>query len=315
MDSEFDCIETITDGAQLSSLNPDLRDRVEEMGLYNKSGEDPTSVSFVGLIGHRDSLYLFVPKCSPSLVGEDLQEYAATIFRVLSRFKSDYSLSIEERNSVYANPRASHQPLDLFHAYESLIDDWIKFGIWSQRSESYVESDRGEALWERTIATTSPVISGGVPMYPSFITRMFSYSAETPIAILHRWAISNAIRNIGWIKGVEQSELGLVGRHDLPGDLNYCASLLSSMRRRTFNRRKIALLNLIEAALGQPRSHGRERFSVLGVKYFWPVWESICRVIYCDNKAEHQEFIPYPADRDQAELVFSRTRTLAKTPI
>jgi len=314
MTPRYDVVEAVVDGTPLSKLDHDLKARIISLGLNTDTEQGPGSASFVGLIGVDRRLYVFVPKCSEELAGEELLSYCAVIFRVLLRYRSDSELITGEHASVYSDSQEFEDTLNLLSAYDGLIDDWIKNGLWTQRRERYIETDRGEPLWDRTVATLTPFISKGTPVYSSFLTRIFSNNTQIPMAALHQWAVYQAASNYGWIKGLAADELGLIGTPELPGSLGYCAALIEKMRRSTFDRRKIGLLKLVEVALDKESRIGRGNDTVFGVKNFWPVWERVCGAIYCDKKTLHADFVPYPRYIDDAGDALFATKRFGQNP-
>jgi hypothetical protein len=273
----------VEDGMLLSAISPSIALSAQNRGWIDIGGKEPR-LKFCGYACIDGNAFFSLPKTTFGRTHSTVERiaYARTVFRAIAKFAQETKSSSSEGAQEEEADAAS---MTRIRMYQSLLEDWTRFGIYKHIQYLDRVSSRGRVIWPKTIAKIAPYIVDGAntPIYLQTISRLRQNELDNLISEIHSWAVAKADRAIGWLYASNARIIlfdELAGVPDiLPTDPIYAVSVLRRRLNRTFDYRTIWLLKtLIRVIEDENEWSGGEQ--VFGLRSFWPIWEHMCRVRY-----------------------------------
>ncbi len=286
--------EYLQEGAPAASLNSRVSSLIENEGLMNVGIDSTKSVGFCGFLVEGDFIAVSLPK-TIALPDEDDVELCKLLFRTLQRYYHEASFNVGDKSDI----KDDIETLSSFHMLNELLDDWSRYGVYRNRINEEKVRLTGHVNWKKTIKHVLPFLNhNGTPIYPKFHTRNRRLELEKTISDLHRSMVASADTSIGWLKASNLNGLMFpeisCWNDKLPCDNLTALRLLNRELRKQFDQRKVRLLKLMVDLITKNITTpdiSKKRF---GVKYFWPIWEEMCRSYLLDQSSLHGKALPQP---------------------
>lgn len=293
------------DGESLESIPEDICTLLKKVGLIEdvaSSSElkriNKTSISFCGLLYGENSIYVFLPKCHP--IPESLElgkKVVRELMSCISNYCLDHGNSIHDLSDIGQVGVVRQIPL-----YKSIIDDYIKYGLFRSRIKQSKRNGVGKIDWAKTIKTLPYITSHHKQriVYSEFVTENFSYSSETIIANIHAAIINEIDQKYGWwftdnASGRIASELSFYHLNGV--DRGMLSNILKKELRGTFNERLIRLLKNLISYLEYDSAIFSKGVEICGISKFELLWERMLLEVLKPTAVDLKAMLPVPAYR------------------
>ncbi len=162
-----------------------------------------------------------------------------------------------------------------------LLDEYFKYGLYTNQHEVIETNGEGEILWDKTIDETFALIQNNKPYYIELQTKTVVENEMDYFRRLHEYILS--------ICSKELSESGILELFDITevnlcntsmeefGDIDYILYRLQKEIQIQYVSRKQRLLKTIYTYLVNSKMHTDDvSFSLYGTNSFNLVWEKVC---------------------------------------
>ena len=205
---------------------------------------------YVGLIGLRDGRILSIlPKCISEDILNDKDEciqYTKNILNAIEKYNHKrfdntftYNLDIEKEEKNF----------NLFALYDFLIADYLEYGLYRETKEVYEENGDREIDWEHTLEIEMGYITKKKqPVYLNYHNITTIDNNNNLIQEVHKFLLNRASSYFQEIPFFMDSKpiLDFYCKIDIGVEnQDKIMYLIEKVLRRTFNQRKIRLLNLL----------------------------------------------------------------------
>lgn len=254
----------------------------DERILSSKNGA--FMFTYVGLISLQFCTVSVLPKFASNELSsserEALTRYTVQVLQQYSYVSQKYNgldfLDSEPDEGFYSEPVLA----------DTLINYYIKYGIWEKEEAVYNINGSGNINWHLTVERTVPVIAGRNIFYPETVSSVKQSMANETITLVHQWATRYCIDKYSkLLPGYE----GLQYLGDSLDDINELGTpeqlidLLYAELRTVFADVKINLLNNLIWFLGQQAVMSETKsISFYGSSTFHHVWEDACKFVFND---------------------------------
>lgn len=273
----------VEDGVLLSSISPRIASVAENRGWID-TGAKEHRLKFCGYACIDGNAFFSLPK---TIFGRECSTdkriaYARTVFHAISKFAKETKSSSTEGAQ---EDEADAVSMTRIRMYQTLLEDWTRFGVYKHTQYLDRISSRGRVIWPKTIAKIAPYLIDGSnpPIYLQTISRLRQNELDNLISEIHSWAVARADRSIGWLYASNARTIlfdELAGAPDtIPADPIYAISALRRRLNRTFDYRTIWLLKMLIRIIEHENEWVGEG-QVFGLRSFWRIWEHMCRVRY-----------------------------------
>lgn len=272
--SRFDNLELIS---ELKSTNI----------LKYDSNNEKHYFQYVGLVGLKDGRILSVlPKCISEDILNDKNEcvqYTKNILNAIEKYNHKrfdntftYNLDIEKEEKNF----------NLFALYDFLIADYLEYGLYRETKEVYEENGDSEIDWEYTLEVeTGYITKKKQPVYLNYHNITTIDNNNNLIQEVHKFLLNRASSYFQEIPFFMDSKpiLDFYCKIDIGVEnQDKIIYLIEKVLRRTFNQRKIRLLNLLLLILRKNLHSQQNGINLYGITNFHSVWEDMCKVLF-DN--------------------------------
>lgn len=242
---------------------------------------------YVGLIGLRDGRILSIlPKCISEDILNDKDEciqYTKNILNAIEKYNHKrfdntftYNLDIEKEEKNF----------NLFALYDFLIADYLEYGLYRETKEVYEENGDSEIDWEHTLEIEMGYITKKKqPVYLNYHNITTIDNNNNLIQEVHKFLLNRASSYFQEIPFFMDSKpiLNFYCKIDIGVEnQDKIMYLIEKVLRRTFNQRKIRLLNLLLLILRKNLHSQQNGINLYGITNFHSVWEDMCKVLF-DN--------------------------------
>lgn len=242
---------------------------------------------YVGLIGLRDGRILSIlPKCISEDILNDKNEciqYTKNILNAIEKYNHKrfdntftYNLDIEKEEKNF----------NLFALYDFLIVDYLEYGLYRETKEVYEENGDSEIDWEHTLEVeTGYITKKKQPVYLNYHNITTIDNNNNLIQEVHKFLLNRASSYFQEIPFFMDSKpiLDFYCKIDIGVEnQDKIIYLIEKVLRRTFNQRKIRLLNLLLLILRKNLHSQQNGINLYGITNFHSVWEDMCKVLF-DN--------------------------------
>ena len=242
---------------------------------------------YVGLIGLRDGRILSIlPKCISEDILNDKDEciqYTKNILNAIEKYNHKrfdntftYNLDIEKEEKNF----------NLFALYDFLIADYLEYGLYRETKEVYEENGDSEIAWDHTLEIEMGYITKKKqPVYLNYHNITTIDNNNNLIQEVHKFLLNRASSYFQEIPFFMDSKpiLDFYCKIDIGVEnQDKIIYLIEKVLRRTFNQRKIRLLNLLLLILRKNLHSQQNGINLYGITNFHSVWEDMCKVLF-DN--------------------------------
>ncbi|WP_101474912.1 LlaJI family restriction endonuclease [Fusobacterium sp.] len=270
--SRFDNSELIS---ELKSLNILKYDSKNEKHYFQ----------YVGLVGLKDGRILSVlPKCISKDILNDKDEciqYTKNILNAIEKYNHKrfddtftYNLDIEREEENF----------NIFALYDFLIADYLEYGLYRETKEIYEENGDSEIDWEYTLEVeTGYITKKKQPVYLNYHNITTIDNNNNLIQEVHKFILNRASSYFQEIPFFMDSKpiLDFYCKIDIGVEnQDKIIYLIEKVLRRTFNQRKIRLLNLLLLILRKNLHSQQNGINLYGITNFHSVWEDMCKVLF-----------------------------------
>lgn len=270
--SRFDNSELIS---ELKSLNILKYDSKNEKHYFQ----------YVGLVGLKDGRILSVlPKCISEDILNDKDEciqYTKNILNAIEKYNHKrfddtftYNLDIEREEENF----------NIFALYDFLIADYLEYGLYRETKEIYEENGDSEIDWEYTLEVeTGYITKKKQPVYLNYHNITTIDNNNNLIQEVHKFVLNRASSYFQEIPFFMDSKpiLDFYCKIDIGVEnQDKIIYLIEKVLRRTFNQRKIRLLNLLLLILRKNLHSQQNGINLYGITNFHSVWEDMCKVLF-----------------------------------
>lgn len=240
---------------------------------------------YVGLIGLRDGRILSIlPKCISDDILTDKDEciqYTKNILNAIEKYNRKrfdntftYNLDIEKEEKNF----------NLFALYDFLIADYLEYGLYRETKEVYEENGDSEIDWEHTLEVeTGYITKKKQPVYLNYHNITMIDNNNNLIQEVHKFLLNRASSYFQEIPFFMDSKpiLDFYCKIDIGVEnQDKIMYLIEKVLRRTFNQRKIRLLNLLLLILRKNLHSQQNGINLYGITNFHSVWEDMCKVLF-----------------------------------
>lgn len=240
---------------------------------------------YVGLIGLRDGRILSIlPKCISDDILTDKDEciqYTKNILNAIEKYNRKrfdntftYNLDIEKEEKNF----------NLFALYDFLIADYLEHGLYRETKEVYEENGDSEIDWEHTLEVeTGYITKKKQPVYLNYHNITMIDNNNNLIQEVHKFLLNRASSYFQEIPFFMDSKpiLDFYCKIDIGVEnQDKIMYLIEKVLRRTFNQRKIRLLNLLLLILRKNLHSQQNGINLYGITNFYSVWEDMCKVLF-----------------------------------
>lgn len=285
-----------------STIAESLR-KCTAVGSYREQ-EDSYSFDFTGVTlvhgetkdGESVSIPFFVfPKnysltrdSSKASESENLRDSARLLLKVLMRYNQN---NFRKDDECYLAGGAASLSSEIEIAFR-LIEDYRQRGIVQYFLNETKVLEKGKIKWPATIARVSPTISHRRPLYLSFVRERRFSEKESIISRLHRYAVTKAVQNWGWLTSVELSTEDFLGTLPLP--MHLAVKLLRKELHGVYYQQDIDTLQLLIQFYEHSGKGQKEQIKLFGTQHFDRVWEDICKYVCGDQYPKLKDYLPQP---------------------
>lgn len=242
---------------------------------------------YVGLIGLKDGRILSIlPKCISEDILNDRNEcvqYTKNILNAIEKYNHKrfdntftYNLDIDKEEKNF----------NLFALYDFLIADYLEYGLYRETKEVYEENGDSEIDWEHTLEVeTGYITKKKQPVYLNYHNITTIDNNNNLIQEVHKFLLNRASSYFQEIPFFMDSKpiLDFYCKIDIGVEnQDKIIYLIEKVLRRTFNQRKIRLLNLLLLILRKNLHSQQNGINLYGITNFHSVWEDMCKVLF-DN--------------------------------
>lgn len=240
---------------------------------------------YVDLIGLRDGRILSIlPKCISEDILNDKDEciqYTKNILNAIEKYNHKrfdntftYNLDIEKEEKNF----------NLFALYDFLIADYLEYGLYRETKEVYEENGDREIDWEHTLEIEMGYITKKKqPVYLNYHNITTIDNNNNLIQEVHKFLLNRASSYFQEIPFFMDSKpiLDFYCKIDIGVEnQDKIMYLIEKVLRRTFNQRKIRLLNLLLLILRKNLHSQQNGINLYGITNFHSVWEDMCKVLF-----------------------------------
>lgn len=240
---------------------------------------------YVGLIGLKDGRILSIlPKCISEDILNDKDEciqYTKNILNAIEKYNHKrfdntfiYNLDIEKEEKNF----------NLFALYDFLIVDYLEYGLYRETKEVYEENGDSEIDWEHTLEVeTGYITKKKQPVYLNYHNITTIDNNNNLIQEVHKFLLNRASSYFQEISFFIDSKpiLDFYCKIDIGVEnQDKIIYLIEKVLRRTFNQRKIRLLNLLLLILRKNLHSQQNGINLYGITNFHSVWEDMCKVLF-----------------------------------
>lgn len=240
---------------------------------------------YVGLIGLKDGRILSIlPKCISEDILNDKDEciqYTKNILNAIEKYNHKrfdntfiYNLDIEKEEKNF----------NLFALYDFLIVDYLEYGLYRETKEVYEENGDSEIDWEHTLEVeTGYITKKKQPVYLNYHNITMIDNNNNLIQEVHKFLLNRASSYFQEISFFIDSKpiLDFYCKIDIGVEnQDKIIYLIEKVLRRTFNQRKIRLLNLLLLILRKNLHSQQNGINLYGITNFHSVWEDMCKVLF-----------------------------------
>ena len=240
---------------------------------------------YVGLIGLKDGEILSIlPKCISDDILNDKDncvQYTKNILNAIEKYNHKrfddtftYNLDIEKEENNF----------NLFALYDFLIADYLEYGLYRETKEVYEENGNSETDWEYTLeAETGYITKKKQSVYLNYHNITTIDNNNNLIQEVHKFLLNRASSYFQDIPFFMDSKpiLDFYCKIDIGVEnQDKIIYLVEKVLRRTFNQRKIRLLNLLLLILRKNLHSQQNGINLYGITNFHLVWEDMCKVLF-----------------------------------
>ncbi len=241
--------------------------------VTEKSSEVEFVFDFVGVV----MLDKHVFKCYPKYIvstSEPLTQLKQ-ILQVIKKYNSKQQLFFlyngEDEDKIF-----NRLAVSLY-----LLDEYFKYGVYTNQHEFIETNGEGEILWDKTIDETFTLIQNNRPYYIELQTKTVVDNEMDYFRKLHECILSTCskeLREAGILELFDITEVDLCNTSmEEFGDLDYILYRLQKEIQIQYVSRKQRLLKTIYTYLVNSKMHTDDvSFSLYGTNSFNLVWEKVC---------------------------------------
>lgn len=241
-------------------------------------------LNYVGLIGLSNGQILSIlPKCIPNKVLTNEKEclkYTKSIISAIEKYNEKnlnnffcFDNNVEDLN--YFN---------YFALYDSLILDYLEYGLYTQTKDIHEKNGDNEIDWDHTLNIELGYLGKNKkPLYLDYHNLTSINDDSNFIQEIHKFLLNQASFYFQQIPFFTESKPRLDFYTKLEiGKENIDKAIFSITKRLrlTFNQRKIRLLKLMLLILEKQKHSQENGINLYGIKDFHRIWEDICKVLF-----------------------------------
>ncbi len=292
------------DGTALSNVPQELSPLLKKVGATafsekddRKGSSSSESVKLCGIIQSEGVVHVFLPKCYPFLsLSCDLEKKST----VKSLLQCITEYCIDNRGSSFSALTEAGEigAIELFPLFREILLDYMRNGLYNTQETYKRRSVSGKIDWKSTVSSTLPLISrSGKPVYPSFVTKKFSYSSSNLISDIHAAVVNEIDAHYGWWLTNSDSERiapELRGYSLKDNELSRYVSIVKKELAGAYYDRDIRLLKNIICYLECDPHPYVNGVDIRGVRDFAPVWEHMLNKVLRPRAIELEKALPVP---------------------
>lgn len=289
----------LNDGTPEEQVEGRAKKLLEKEGLFVQSRLGSKRVlSYCGFIVSDDFILVSLPKTLTVREGGGLHT-CRVLYKTLLRYFREVSTAKQPLTEASSELVGDLDSLKIFDTYNELLEDWSRSGVYKNRIKKERIGLSGRVNWKKTIQHVSAYHDdSGAPVYPAFYSEKRDLRLEGMVSDIHRWCVANADFSIGWMKTSGNKFLLFpeiaTWRESVPCDKATAIAVLNKELRKQYDQRKLHILRLMRHLIEKSETGRRIEIKAFGVRYFWPIWESICRSLLCDESVTHSKSLPRP---------------------
>ncbi len=260
--------------------------------LIEKSILNKTSLKFdfVGIICYKNNLILVFPKNYTTEYLDslhDLEQEFGVIYRVIVKVAQEKALNDNSELNFIDNQNGNSE----LAISNSIIQDYINYGIYNKLEESITLDANKEIHWESTISLVQPIFSKKRPIYPDLYSFENFTQKDYIITQIHKWCVKYCLKKYGKILFNNTSfEEDVVSKLSDIGDEQYLLSCINKELNEVFIDRHLHLLQLIKSLI-EKQSKKEDEEIIFGTTSFEMIWERVCQVLFNDQKEDNKKLV------------------------
>ena len=278
----------------------DYKDIISTLGARGLYKEDKNGykLEYVGIISYKDKIIPVLPKFlkKSNLINTKELDVLKTTIDVLKKYDSISHDDFHSSSGISRNFLNSKLAL-----IDSLIKDFIEYGLYESHIETYEISGDGEIDWENTIENEQAYLIKGNPIYLDLWTSETVSNDGNYIRRLHEYILNTCIE---YLSNLEiQKSLNLINvpnidfpvNKDILGDVDYMIAMIEKQLKNEFGDRNLSLLELMKKFLKDDFKVNSNEVNLWGTGTFHVIWEMMCKNLFKDEYNTYKNQIPYPS--------------------
>ena len=277
-------IEYIKELSRIDNL--DLISELESTNILKyDSKNEKHYFQYVGLIGLKDGRILSIlPKCISEDILKNKNECVQYTKNILSAIEKYNHKRFDNTFTYNLDIEKEEKNFNLFALYDFLIADYLEYGLYRETKEVYEENGDSEIDWEYTLEIeTGYIIKKKQPVYLNYHNITTIDNSNNLIQEVHKFLLNRASSYFQEIPFFMDSKpiLDFYCKINIGVENQYkIIYLIEKILRRTFNQRKIRLLNLLLLILRKNLHSQQNGINLYGITNFHSVWEDMCKVLF-----------------------------------
>lgn len=284
---------TKSDARQIFGENSSTYEDFLKSGLLRDNDTESGMINFVGVGISNQHTVKFAPKI---LRNQDPPTDAQFSLLVRTLKKYGKTLTDTHPDARFLHSNITESSVSQLAQADWLIADYLSKGLYRSKPNTQIKQGAPTIDWIKTISRTNLTISNGRPVYLNPIGRTNRADNAHIVARLHRYAIETCFSTYAPLLGFTSQTLD----HEIVtplGKLPESTVIERVLRQelyRNFSDREVRLLKILTAWFREEQEGTSRQFKPYGVRNFWAVWESVCKLIFHDEVTRWSPMIPAP---------------------
>jgi len=262
-------------------------------GLLRDNDTESGIINFVGVgISNKHSVK-FLPKIFRGQNPPSDKQFSVLV-RILKKYAK--TLNVLHPDAQFLRPKTTESSVSQLAQADLLISDYLSNGLYRTKPSTKIRQGAPTIDWVKTISRTNLTMSNGRPVYLNPVGRTNQEDNTHIVARLHRYAIETCFSTYAPLLGFPKQTLDheiVISLSKLP-EPTIIERVLKQELYRNFSDRDVRLLKMLIVWFQEEQFGSSKKFKPYGVRYFWAVWESVCKLIFHDEVASWRKMIPAP---------------------
>lgn len=221
--------------------------------------------TFVGINCDSDGISIHFPL--GYRISDDEKELRKDILLMINSI----SITTAKKDSeLFEDLKEYNQTAFPFHAYISVIYDFLSRGYYKERETIYSTAKKGKINWSKTIKNQKAFVQDGEVFYLDFVTRKSSLKENELITLIHEYCVYESFIKIGWL-----FTNTIPSKPRLKYNEKLFKSVLIKKMSHTFNDKNKSLFRNMLAIIDYQGNFDSNPYYRYGTYRFEYVWEAL----------------------------------------